>query len=89
MIVVLLGAQLNAEIEHQTAKDLTVGPDKPLGRRGASRPIRLEPHRIDGPRIAEPKATRLGSGPTTQLTKTARKRGTSGGAASPPARVRT
>ena len=35
MIVVLLGAQLNAEIEHQTAKDSTVGPDKPLGRRGA------------------------------------------------------
>jgi membrane protein len=35
MIVVLLGAQLNAEIEHQTSKDSTVGPDKPLGRRGA------------------------------------------------------
>jgi membrane protein len=35
MIVILLGAQLNAEIEHQTAKDSTVGPDKPLGRRGA------------------------------------------------------
>jgi membrane protein len=35
MIVILLGAQLNAEIEHQTAKDSTVGPDKPLGRREA------------------------------------------------------
>ena len=35
MIVILLGAQLNAEIEHQTVKDSTVGPDKPLGRRGA------------------------------------------------------
>jgi membrane protein len=35
MIVILLGAQLNAEIEHQTAKDSTVGPDEPLGRRGA------------------------------------------------------
>jgi membrane protein len=35
IIVVLLGAQLNADIEHQTAKDSTVGPDKPLGRRGA------------------------------------------------------
>ena len=34
-IAILLGAQLNAEIEHQTARDLTVGPDKPLGRRGA------------------------------------------------------
>ena len=35
MIVILLGAELNAEIEHQTVKDSTVGPDKPLGRRGA------------------------------------------------------
>jgi Virulence factor BrkB len=35
MIVILLGAQLNAEIEHQTSQDSTVGPDKPLGRRGA------------------------------------------------------
>ena len=34
MIVVLLGAQLNAEIEIER-KDSTVGPDKPLGRRGA------------------------------------------------------
>lgn len=34
-IVVLLGAELNAEIEHQTARDLTVGGEKPLGERGA------------------------------------------------------
>ncbi len=34
-IVILVGAELNAEIEHQTARDSTVGPDKPLGRRGA------------------------------------------------------
>lgn len=34
-IVVLTGAQLNAEIEHQTARDSTVGPEKPLGIRGA------------------------------------------------------
>jgi membrane protein len=33
--VVLLGAEVNAEIEHQTAHDSTVGPDEPLGRRGA------------------------------------------------------
>jgi membrane protein len=36
MWVVLVGAELNAEIEHQTAKDTTVGPEKPLGTRGAS-----------------------------------------------------
>ncbi|WP_445500732.1 YhjD/YihY/BrkB family envelope integrity protein [Microvirga sp. G4-2] len=35
-IVVLLWAELNSEIEHQTAKDSTVGPDKPMGTRGAT-----------------------------------------------------
>ncbi len=34
-IVILLGGELNAEIEHQTAKDSTVGSEKPLGERGA------------------------------------------------------
>ena len=32
---ILLGAELNAEMEHQTARDTTTGPEKPLGRRGA------------------------------------------------------
>jgi membrane protein len=35
MYVVLLGAEINAEAEQQTAKDTTVGPDEPLGQRGA------------------------------------------------------
>jgi membrane protein len=30
-IVALVGAELNSEIEHQTARHSTVGPDKPLG----------------------------------------------------------
>jgi membrane protein len=34
-IVILLGAKLNAETEHQTARDSTVGRPEPLGRRGA------------------------------------------------------
>jgi len=34
-IVILLGAELNAEIEHQTARDTTTGHPKPLGTRGA------------------------------------------------------
>jgi membrane protein len=34
-IVVLLGGELNAEIEHQTAHDSTIGAEKPLGERGA------------------------------------------------------
>jgi membrane protein len=33
--VILLGAELNAEMEHQTARDTTQGPDKPLGERKA------------------------------------------------------
>jgi membrane protein len=32
---VLLGAELNAEMEHQTAKDTTTGGDRPQGQRGA------------------------------------------------------
>lgn len=33
--VVLLGALLDAEMEHQTARDTTAGPEKPMGERGA------------------------------------------------------
>lgn len=33
--VILLGAELNAEMEHQTAQDTTRGPPRPLGERGA------------------------------------------------------
>ncbi|NJK88331.1 MAG: YihY/virulence factor BrkB family protein [Myxococcales bacterium] len=32
---ILVGAQLNAEIEAQTAVDSTVGPERPMGQRGA------------------------------------------------------
>jgi membrane protein len=35
-IVILFGAELNSEIEHQTARDSTVGGEKPLGRREAA-----------------------------------------------------
>jgi membrane protein len=33
--VILLGAEVNAEMEHQTAADTTEGPPEPLGERGA------------------------------------------------------
>lgn len=33
--IVLLGAELAAETEHQTMMDTTIGPDRPMGRRGA------------------------------------------------------
>ena len=34
-VIVLLGAEINAEVEHQTAMDTTVGGDQPMGERGA------------------------------------------------------
>ena len=34
-VIVLIGGQLNAEMEHQTARDTTEGGSKPLGARGA------------------------------------------------------
>ena len=34
-VIVLLGGELNAEMEHQTARDTTRGGPKPLGSRGA------------------------------------------------------
>jgi membrane protein len=43
-IVVILGGVLNAEMEHQTDKDTTVGPPRPIGARGAyvadAKPVR-------------------------------------------------
>jgi membrane protein len=35
MFVLLAGAELNSEIEHQTGEDSTIGDDLPLGERGA------------------------------------------------------
>ena len=34
-IVILLGAELDAEMEHQTARDTTTGAPKRMGTRGA------------------------------------------------------
>jgi membrane protein len=34
-IVILLGAELNSEVEHQTARDSTTGQERPRGHRGA------------------------------------------------------
>ncbi|NVK14188.1 MAG: YihY/virulence factor BrkB family protein [Rhodobacteraceae bacterium] len=39
--IILLGAELNAEIEAQTARDTTVGPDEPMGERGAVKADKL------------------------------------------------
>jgi hypothetical protein len=44
-IVVLLGAELTAEMEHQTARGTTTGAPKPLGARGAGWRARLAQRR--------------------------------------------
>jgi membrane protein len=36
IIVVLIGGELNAETEHQTVRDTTIGGPKPMGERGAT-----------------------------------------------------
>lgn len=56
--VFLFGAELNAELEHQTAKDSTTGPPEPLGRRGAWAADHVaneqdDGSRDDGPSLAE------------------------------------
>jgi membrane protein len=33
--IVLMGAELNAEMEHQTKRDTTKGKPQPIGKRGA------------------------------------------------------
>jgi membrane protein len=35
IIILLVGAELNAELEHQTTKDTTTGAPEPMGNRGA------------------------------------------------------
>ena len=35
VIILILGAKLNAEMEHQTAEDSTAGASQPMGQRGA------------------------------------------------------
>jgi membrane protein len=36
IIVILIGAELNAEMEHQSVRDTTTGAPKPMGSRGAT-----------------------------------------------------
>lgn len=42
-IVVIVGAEINAEIEHQTAQDSTIGPDRPMGERDAAMADKVAP----------------------------------------------
>jgi membrane protein len=46
-LAVLLGAEFNSEMERQTRKDTTEGPEKPLGARGANSADTVGPSRDD------------------------------------------
>jgi membrane protein len=46
-IVILIGAELDAEMEHQTARDTTTGSPKPMGARGARMADTVGPARND------------------------------------------
>ena len=49
-VVVITRAELNSELEHQSAADTTAGQDRPLGARGAVMADRVEvgPDRAEG-----------------------------------------
>jgi membrane protein len=46
-VVLLIGAQINAEIEHRSRRNTTTGSSKPMGKRGAKRPVLLVIDRCD------------------------------------------
>ena len=55
-LAILLGAELNAELEHQTREDSTIGPPRPMGQRAAQMAddlgkARPEPSPPDSPRV--------------------------------------
>jgi membrane protein len=64
-LVVLFGAQLNAEMEHQTARDTTALPEKPIGERGA-----LVADSV-GPKAGTPDAARMTVEAARELTRRA------------------
>jgi membrane protein len=47
VLLLILGAALNAEAERQTVRDSTVGRDRPPGRRGAAVADDIPPHPED------------------------------------------
>jgi membrane protein len=57
-LAVLVGAELNAEMERQTLKDTTEGPPKPLGQRGAVAADTVGPSRGHEPKKGPPEKAR-------------------------------
>ncbi len=57
VVLVVLGAAVNGEAERQTARDSTVGPERPMGERGAVVADTLRPSRATLDRPLEPPAS--------------------------------
>jgi membrane protein len=55
MMVLIVGAEIDAEMEHQTAHDSTVGPESPMGTRGAVMADTIGRARSDDPEDALPR----------------------------------
>ncbi|MDQ6437615.1 YihY/virulence factor BrkB family protein [Mesorhizobium sp. LHD-90] len=49
VVILLVGAELDAEMEHQTARDSTIGPPRPLGERGACMADTIGEAAVDDP----------------------------------------
>jgi len=58
--IVIVGAELNAEIEHQTEKDTTTGRPRPMGKRGAVVADTVAPGQTDGDSGPEPRRVTSG-----------------------------
>ena len=74
VFLVIVGATVNAEAERQTVRDSTVGPEQPLGRRGAVVADSAPPTPAGG-RSAHEKSAGVkarGSTSTSQLPETSR-----------------
>ena len=69
--VLLLGAEFNAELEHQTARDTTTGQERPLGERGAKMAdeVALDEHNRGERGAADFSATRDSPGGHQALTQ--------------------
>lgn len=46
-VILLIGAEVDAELEHQTARDTTRSPERPMGERGAVVADQVGPARVD------------------------------------------
>ncbi|TFF25196.1 YihY/virulence factor BrkB family protein [Jiella endophytica] len=51
MIILIVGGELNSEMEHQTARDTTTGREKPMGTRGATMADQVADATVAGGRL--------------------------------------